>query len=401
MTNKNTRKNKRGKLVGGKVVASGGYGCIFKPAIKCKDKNKQKNRITKLMTRKHAKVEYNDIVRYKPILETIPNYSDYFLINHVELCYPDTLTRSDIKGYNDKCRALKKDKITSKNINKSLHKLSALNMPNGGIDIGDYVDKENFMNNFAKLNTSLIDLLLHGIIPMNKKNIYHCDVKESNILVDENQDTMYTRLIDWGLSTKYMNSVNIPKPLYRRPFQYNVPFSNILFNHTFSSMYANFLADYPNPTHYQLRPFVLDYIFIWMDERGPGHIKIINSIMRTLFKHDINMNKEALNEIIEFEFTYYYIVEYIIAILIKFSKNGKFEGHAYFTEVFMNNIDVWGFVMSYSPIIEMLSDNYDKLTKKELMLFDQIKQIFITCLFETPTEVIDVDKLVGLLRKLY
>ena len=37
-------------LKGGKVIASGGFGCIFKPALKCKGKDERaKDGITKLM----------------------------------------------------------------------------------------------------------------------------------------------------------------------------------------------------------------------------------------------------------------------------------------------------------------------------------------------------------------
>ena len=39
--------------IGGKVIASGGYGCVFNPALRCKGKNRVKNKISKLMTKKH------------------------------------------------------------------------------------------------------------------------------------------------------------------------------------------------------------------------------------------------------------------------------------------------------------------------------------------------------------
>ena len=75
-----TRKNN--KIKGGKVIGSGGFGCILKPAIKCanhsRNKNNNKNNITKLMKIRHAKTEYKDIVKYKKILKDIPNYTDYF-----------------------------------------------------------------------------------------------------------------------------------------------------------------------------------------------------------------------------------------------------------------------------------------------------------------------------------
>ena len=43
-----TRKNYRNK--GGKVIASGGYGCVFDPALKCEGSSKRdSNKISKLI----------------------------------------------------------------------------------------------------------------------------------------------------------------------------------------------------------------------------------------------------------------------------------------------------------------------------------------------------------------
>ena len=53
-----TRKNRKG----GKVIASGGFGCVFSPALKCQGKKSRgKNMISKLLTKKHALSEYNEI----------------------------------------------------------------------------------------------------------------------------------------------------------------------------------------------------------------------------------------------------------------------------------------------------------------------------------------------------
>ena len=60
-------------------------------------------------------------------------------------------------------------------------------MPYGGIDIGDYIVKTELNHvKMIQLNNSLINLLTKGIEPMNKKHIYHVDIKESNVLVDDN-----------------------------------------------------------------------------------------------------------------------------------------------------------------------------------------------------------------------
>ena len=64
-TIKKRKYNESFKLVttGGKVIASGGFGCVFSPALKCKGVKirRGKNRISKLLTKKHALKEYNEI----------------------------------------------------------------------------------------------------------------------------------------------------------------------------------------------------------------------------------------------------------------------------------------------------------------------------------------------------
>ena len=219
------------KQKGGNIIASGGFGCIFKPALKCEtSETRETNKISKLMTIKHANDEYNQIQKFKNILNRIPNYRNYFLLDDFTLCKPDKLTSSDLSNYTKKCKALKKKDITSKNINQSLDKILSLNMPYGGIDAEHFIDDNFTISNIRRLNKSLINLLINGILPMNKLNVFHCDIKDANVLVKTTETGLTTSLIDWGLSIIHNSNEGIPRNLYRRPFQYNVPFSSILFN---------------------------------------------------------------------------------------------------------------------------------------------------------------------------
>ena len=63
-TRKNQSQNKR-EMFGGSVIASGGFGCIFKPSIKCESNSPSNDSISKLMLKKNAKHEYNEIQKYK------------------------------------------------------------------------------------------------------------------------------------------------------------------------------------------------------------------------------------------------------------------------------------------------------------------------------------------------
>ena len=387
---------------GGKVIASGGYGCIFRPALKCKTKKNIPGQITKLMTIKHAESEFKEIEQFKKILNHIPNYDDYFLLNGFSICHPEKLSSEDLYKFTEKCKALQKDNFTSKNINQSLDKIMGLNMPDGGIDVGDFIEKNKLNTSLVTLNNSLIDLLVNGIIPMNKLNVFHCDIKDSNVLVKESNNKMLTRLIDWGLSTYHNNSnKQIPLSLSRRPFQYNVPFSIILFNKEFINKYNKFLKKKPNPDYFTIREFVINFIFIWIDIRGDGHLKLINRNMNKLVINQLPvLNQHDKSNFIAYDFTYYYIIEYLSKILQKYTIRGKFQLINYFNEIFIKNIDIWGFVMIYMPIITILYENYSKLNEDEMKLFEKIKYIIIHFLFETSITPIQTNDLVNELRKL-
>ena len=57
---------------GGKVLASGGFGCVFSPALKCEDtKKREKDDVSKLMTVAHAVEEYEEITSIKNKLDSI------------------------------------------------------------------------------------------------------------------------------------------------------------------------------------------------------------------------------------------------------------------------------------------------------------------------------------------
>ena len=396
-----TIKRRSKKINAGEVIASGGFGCVFRPALKCVDGQREPGKISKLMTKKHAYEEFEEIENNRKLLSKIPNYSNYFLVDGFSICEPDELTKEDLENYDEKCSALQKDEITVKDINKHLSELGALNMPDGGIDIGDYVSQIQSDNDLVTLNNSLIDLLVNGIVPMNNSNIYHCDVKDSNVLAKQEMGKFYTRLIDWGLSAQYKKGDKIPSSMYRRPFQFNCPFSSIIFSDTFDKMYGQFLEQHPNPTIYQIREFTINYIFKWNEIRGSGHLGVINSIMKELFYYNLReVPEKAKLHMIEYNITYYYIVKYITNILKKYTKNGKIDLDSYYNNVYIKNIDVWGFVMIYTVLLDKLADNYETLTDAQLKIYDKLKHIFIIYLFETSTKPIPINSLVDSLKEL-
>ena len=244
---------------GGEAIASGGFGCVFSPALKCKNRKRNNKNISKLMIKKHALHEYNEIVNLRKKIHTVPNYKNYFLINDLHLCEPEKLSSDDLKNFGKKCKALPKDNINAKNVNNSLDKLNILNMPYGGLPVDDFVQNGVTYLDLIELNNALIKLLNNGILPMNEKNIYHSDIKDSNILV-EKQDTIKARLIDWGLSEEYVPFKDSPFPnnWRNRPLQFNIPFSIIIFSEDFVNKYTEYLEKDGEINAVSLKPFVLD-----------------------------------------------------------------------------------------------------------------------------------------------
>lgn len=392
-----TKKNRKG----GKVIASGGYGCVFDPSLKCEGNSKRdKNSISKLMTNKHANQEYEEINSIKTKLDSIPNYQDYFLVSGAKLCKPAKLTVSDLVAYGDKCTALPKDDITKANINKKLDEVLSLNMPNGGVPVDDYLYNEGTYQKMYNVHINLVNLLKNGIMHMNKKNIYHSDIKDSNVLVDDfTGHELKTRLIDWGLTVEYNKGSDetFPKNWRNRPLQFNVPFSVVIFTDKFYEDYSKYLEEGGKIEKLALYPFVLNYLNEWMKERGAGHYKFINQIMLMLYNESLeSVSEKDKPTVVETEITIPTIVYYICDVLIhytKYKKDGSLNLREYLDDVYTKIVDIWGFINVYYPILEMLSNNYLKLKENEMKIFKQLQFIYSAYMYEPRHEAIDMNEL--------
>ena len=390
---------------GGNVIASGGFGCVFKPALACADGKIKSNGVSKLMTLKHANDEYDEITKIKGKLNKIPNYSRYFLIDNIDnLCIPAKLTSSDLLDFEQKCSALQKDDYTVKNINNSLNELRVLSMPNGGITLKEYIYTITSLNQIQELNISLIDLLKNGIMPMNERGIYHSDIKDTNILVDTTNNNLQPRLIDWGLTTEYpvvhKHHYSWPTQWNNKSLQFNLPFSVILFSVDFLNQYNDYVREYgmPDKNIEHLDLFIADYLYWWMEGgRGVGHISTINAIVEIIY--NLNKDKDDTDKIkkgtkneyvVVYVKTIEIIIIYIRKILIKYTtKQPQFNTISidnYLNNVFIKNIDKWGFVSTYLPFLKMSKkDNLDKYKNEKV--FNIVKEMFIF-LYETSDSAI-------------
>ena len=371
-----SRKYSRRKAMkrGGTRIASGSSGCVFFPALPC-DADTPPNMVTKLMSKVDGTREYEKLNKIKARIETIPDYRAYFVLD-VTLCIPTA-------PLNVECPVLEK-----KGIDHS--KMVALNMPHGGISVSDFLREDVDIAKLHIVHRGLVKLLRNGIVELNRRNVYHGDVKDTNILVD----TSTLRLIDWGLSAEYdprarlqipFLTNNLPNVWRNRPLIFNVPFSIILFSDEFSIKYPRFIqengGDDFTPTAEVLAPFVKDYVNAG---KGRGHYEMICQIVRFLFGHVIK-ETESTDESLTDEF----IVEYLVVVLLNFTAfDGVFINFKrYVDSVFTQLVDVWGLIMSYYPILGILSQTPDSKA------FKQLQFIFVEYLYNARHEPIDMDDL--------
>jgi serine/threonine protein kinase len=334
-------------MKGGKAIAEGGYGCVFYPELKCKKTSLPKNYkqfISKLQPIKYAKEEYKEIMNVYNKLKGIPNFSKYFLVSNINLCEPDKLTSSDIENFEEKCSSFEVDK---QHLNKKLSKFEILNIPFGGIDLTDYIQNITTREQFNKINNSLIELLLNGIIIMNNNNIFHSDIKDTNILVDNNG---IPRLIDWGLTTSYnYKSKNGAKDWENRPLTFNNPFSLILFSDDFNYfIQENFInkgLTLTSNNKSQLLNTILSYAYKIKEEEN-NHYSYLVYMVKTIYGID---SIEANNK---FERIF---SEYLTVILISFPRPLD-----YLSKVYCHITDIWGFICCYFCVLQ------NKYLKREI-----------------------------------
>lgn len=383
---------------GGKVIATGAYGCVFDPALKCEnDKNRETGKVSKLMTKTNATKEFIEIIEVEGRLRILKNYKNYFLTNDTKMCQPSKLTTTDLQDFATKCKVL--PGITKTNINSHLDTLGVIIIPHGGLPVDEYIYENGSFEKLYELHKSLVKLLRNGIVNMNKKHLFHSDIKDSNVIVEDHQSEVKTRLIDWGLFTEYKPNQKFPFPRKwkERPLQFNVPFSVILFSDKFIEKYSKYLKDGGETTEEQLKPFVIEYINFWMKHRGAGHYKFINEIMFEFFNNSLEDEPpEKRADIIETQITMDYIVNYLVDVLVhftRFNQDGSLSLNEYIDDVYVKIVDVWGFITVYYPIVEMLSASYSKLTKVELKIFSQLQFIFVEYLYNPRHEPIDMKDL--------
>lgn len=380
---------------GGKAIDSGGFGCIFLPSLRCENSTNTQNNsfISKLMLNKDTDEEYNSIQRFKEKLKYIPNYKKYFLIGDIKVCKPSQLSSDDLVNYNSKCSTLIDQGITQTNINQNLGRIKTMNMPFGGINIKKFI-KHNFNSvDLIKLNNALIKLLNDGIIPMNRMGVYHGDLKSSNMLADKSSDgNINVKIIDWGLSFIHENIREMPRHV-KRPIQFNLPVSVVLFNSLLQEKLTNFLSVNPEWSIKNAKMFTAKFLNDYIKSRDNSHLMIL---LRTI--DDFG----SLNSILTKQFdknSTNHILDYVSDALYKYTQNGRFNNLAYLNQIYLKNMDIWGFMTCYWDFYDIISDK-KKLNSSDKVFLGKIKKMTMEILFLNSSTPINVSNLVDKLMDL-
>lgn len=369
---------------GGKAIASGSYGCVFRPALKCKNGKDGENKgVSKLMFSEDANQEMDEMEPIAKKLKNLPNKNKYFALSGTSMCTPDKLNENDKEQFNDKCNLFVNENITSSNINSNLSDLSIINMPDLGRDLHDYIGETNMTDSsIKKFNSMMINLLNNGVVPMNENKVVHHDLKDTNIMVDANDNTI---IIDWGFAGVSYSTEIIPKNILGRPLQYNTPFSSMLINGNFIKEYkracensgAKVLGEKQNII------FLKKYLEIHI-KRNPGHEKYLAQSIPRVFKG------KTFSEM---------FLRYNANVLEKFTNGCNFYYEEYFKDVYIYNVDVWGACTTFMQFIshpDLLANLSADFRKKVQDIYMEI----LTMCFTNGAQRIDVNKIVMLLGKI-
>ena len=369
------KKTRKKVFKGGKVFASGGFGCVFRPALKCKNnKSIPKNYVSKIMLTKYAEREDKLIKQAYNVVKNIPNFKDYFLVYDYNVCEPEELSSSDLLDFDNKCKDVLPDHSYS--LNKHLYNYKIITFPDGGIDIAHWLDNINdelysIADLLFNINNSFINLLSNGISKLQKYNFYHMDVKAQNVLTNSNGTT--AKLIDYGLAFKDESSNKVPNELKYRTLLFNTPFTILLFQRPFIDILIRklnkiFKDDENNDLIHDkigrktlIKPVVLESLKDFIEEGNNSHWKYLQVFYRELFEllfeesdegdSVSHFNKMLSNDYYRFEF----ISEYITEAVNKFIDWNKFpfffNEEELWSKVFKYNVDIFGFLTIYQNIV--------------------------------------------------
>jgi serine/threonine protein kinase len=355
-------------MKGGAMIDSGGFGCVFRPPLRCANKTRKRDGISKLQMKKNALNEYNTIISIQKVLKKIPHYQDYFIIDTI-ICAPHKLSVSD--KINMPCTALEHKNITQKNINRNLKKLLVLQMEYGGISLKKVARSVENYGELMEFHNKITTFFQDGILPMNAAGIIHSDIKLPNLLYNK-----HIKLIDWG----YTYNLNEKHEIIPKRFHYNICFAVILFQH------EDAICEYFQKVELNEENAEILCSHILHPHENRGHYESLDEMLGYLNIHDLRET----------------VLAYLVKIIMKYTDKNtkKFDLKSYFYEVYVKNCDVWSFLIMFLETIDFLKADVANEKKVKIYISNVIEIVVEKYLFNLKyaTRPFDTDTLIRDLR---
>ena len=391
-------------MKGGKAIASGSYGCVFKPALLCNgDTERKKDYITKVMYHSYADLELKEIKMVTEVLKDVKDNEKYFLVNNISQCQLSEIDGDDVKGRKNKCSSAFDKSLTDREFNIKINKglITGINIPFGGKDLHETVVPNLTSKTFLNINKGIINLIKNGIVEFNKRKLLHLDIKHMNMLYNPKDKNV--RLIDWGICAKYTDGV-VTEGVKDRNLMFNRPIVNFLFDHHFTrAVFKSTLQDYGDISTYSKSQVtdLLTYIFrsylepdfkgLKIDPRkllakapqtfifNMPHYYIISDFFKAAFKNrlikDAYPDLAAMNEA---ELMSHIIRDSLIPVIVEFLdlKTGIVDTKRLFNTSYKFNVDIFGALTSYMSYISKFNDKLvvfkkiDNIERLQLEIFN-------------------------------
>ena len=190
---------------GGGIIGTGSYGCVFKPSLPCSSNKSKKqgkgNEVSKIFFGNNSRKESNAEFVNDKIITSIKGHDKW---SHVwtKQCKPHAYDKI-VTSEKDIHKCLESEGISISDFNDNRYMLKG---SDAGSTLTELVEglftksvmgtSKKFITNFL-LFMKLLKPLFVGLASMYKIKISHNDIKEDNVMVDEEG----CKYIDFGLSS--------------------------------------------------------------------------------------------------------------------------------------------------------------------------------------------------------
>jgi serine/threonine protein kinase len=207
-------------LNGGKMIAKGTYGCVYKPALLCEDSKLRGDGVTKLMQKRDAEGEIKEQER----VDEIDSKFKYHLKTPTICGLGEYDVETDLNL--DECQLLPEERHSD----EWKEDYVLMQMEYGGKSIYDTIHKreKNIFKEPLEWKKKFIlgmKNLFEGLCDFQEEQFVHFDIKSQNIVYKE--ETNRFNFIDFGLSTQ-RNKINDKFGFMLTSGYYALPFDIIL-----------------------------------------------------------------------------------------------------------------------------------------------------------------------------